>query len=245
MEWSAIERLNRERELVGIYLSAHPLDEYSVVLECMCNTHCSEISGNNKEEKIEELAKRELLTVGGIVTKITRKITRKGNPMGVIQIEDFDGQGEFALFDRDWATWQGMLSEGNSVFLKMRYQERFRGTGQYSLNIQSIDLLSEVAEKAMDNITINVNLDIINGNDTGTAADADDEEEKVVNVGNVLADLATIVKDSPGKSQLFLNFRDSSISTIPVKMRSRLTGIRVNRKLMDFIKSNPALSVSL
>ena len=63
-DWSTIERLNRERDLVGIYLSAHPLDEYGVILKSMCNTHCVEI------DKKEELAKKEEISIGGIVTGV-------------------------------------------------------------------------------------------------------------------------------------------------------------------------------
>src|SRR5574344_2984920 len=68
--WSDIEKLNKERELVGIYLSAHPLDEYNYILENMCNTHCSEL-GEDKEE----LAKREETKIGGIVTGVRPRFT--------------------------------------------------------------------------------------------------------------------------------------------------------------------------
>ena len=60
--WSTIERLNRERELVGIYLSAHPLDDYEIILRNLCNTHCSELG-----DKVE-LAKKEDVVFGGIIT---------------------------------------------------------------------------------------------------------------------------------------------------------------------------------
>ncbi len=85
--WSSIERLNRERDLVGIYLSAHPLDEFEVVIRNICNTKCSELGDK------EALAQKAELTFGGIVTNVTDKFTKTGKPCGFITIEDFDASG--------------------------------------------------------------------------------------------------------------------------------------------------------
>ena len=99
-KWPVIEKLNKERELVGIYLSAHPLDEYSVVLNNMCNTHCSKI-GRNAD--MTELAKADEVTFGGIVTSVNERFSQKtGKPFGFVTIEDFEGTGELALFGDDW-----------------------------------------------------------------------------------------------------------------------------------------------
>ena len=74
--WSDLDRLNRERDLVGIYLSAHPLDEFSIVLEHVCNTRMADL-----EDKAA-LAGREI-TMGGIVTSVRRGISKNGNPYGI------------------------------------------------------------------------------------------------------------------------------------------------------------------
>lgn len=81
--WSDIERLNKERDYVGIYLSAHPLDEYRVVLEKLCNTHCAELAD------VQKLSDREDIIFGGIVTDVRQKFTKRGEPCGFITIEDF------------------------------------------------------------------------------------------------------------------------------------------------------------
>ncbi|MBR5084350.1 MAG: DNA polymerase III subunit alpha, partial [Prevotella sp.] len=101
--WSKIEKLNLERDLVGIYLSAHPLDEYSVILKFLCNTPCSQLS-----EK-DELAKKEVVTFGGVVTSVKAKFSKNGSPCGFVTIEDFNGSGEIALFGEEWGKWRGML----------------------------------------------------------------------------------------------------------------------------------------
>ena len=238
-EWSAIERLNKERDLVGIYLSAHPLDEFSIVLECMCNTKCIEIG---RDADREALSKRDLITVGGIVTSSTSRFTKTGKPMGIVTIEDFSGLGELAFFGEDWGRWQGMLMEGCSVYVKLKSQERFRGTGQYSLNVQSIDFLQTVAENAMTQLTIHIDLDTLSMEEGMNAVP---EAEESAMTSNALADLVTIIHESPGNTQLAINIRESKISTQPVRLVSRLPGIKVNRRLVDFIRSHDSMHFSL
>ena len=99
--WSDIERLNKERELVGIYLSAHPLDEYKIVLDNLCNTRCDELADVNKLEG------REDVTIGGIVTNVRTGFTKTGKPYGIVTLEDFAGSGELALFGEKWGEKSG------------------------------------------------------------------------------------------------------------------------------------------
>ena len=238
-EWSAIERLNRERDLVGIYLSAHPLDEFSVVREWMCNTRCSEIA---RDADRGALSKRDQITVGGIVTGVTSRFTKTGKPMGIVTIEDFYGQGELAFFGEDWGRWQGMLMEGCSVYVKLKSQERFRGTGQYSLNVQSIDFLQTVAERSMSQLTIHIDLDTLSKEESNATTA---ENGEVMTASSTLTDLTTIIRESPGNTQLAFNIRESRLSTQPVRMVSRLPGIKVNRRLVDFIRSHEGMSFSM
>ena len=233
--WSAIEKLNRERELVGIYLSAHPLDEFAVVLECMCNTKCSEIG---KDADRAELAKKDTLTIGGIVTNVNSRYTKTGKPMGVVSIEDFEGVGELAMFGEDWARWQGMFQNGCSVYVKMKSQERFqKGSGIYDLKIQSVDFLQDVSEKFMESLTVHIDMDCL-------TTDSDSEDEEAM-TENVLSDLATIISETPGKTKLFFSIRDNSLSTMPVNLVSGLPGVKVNRQLVDYVKSHEGLSITM
>ena len=94
--WSTIERLNKERDLVGIYISGHPLDDYRIVLDKLCNTHCVELG-----DKME-LLKKGKVTFGGMVTAVRTGFTKKGSAYGVVSIEDYYGAGELALFGEDW-----------------------------------------------------------------------------------------------------------------------------------------------
>ncbi len=133
--WSDLERLNRERELVGIYLSAHPLDQYSVVLEHVCNTHMAELDDKTA------LAGREI-TMGGIVTAVRRGVSKNGNPYGIAKIEDYSGSAELPFWGNDWVTYQGYLGEGTFLYIKARCQPKQWRQDELELKITSMELFS-------------------------------------------------------------------------------------------------------
>ena len=138
--WPAIEKLNRERDLVGIYLSAHPLDEYDVVLDKTV------------------LEKREEITFGGIVTKVVERFSQKsGKPFGFVTIEDFESSGELALFGDDWLRWNNMLKENYTVYVTAKMTERFRNSGMKELKVQNVEQLYDVKAKRIERLTLTMN----------------------------------------------------------------------------------------
>lgn len=111
--WGDLERLNKERELVGIYLSAHPLDEFAVILENVCTAHMADLSD------LTPLQNQEL-TLGGIVTGVREGYTKTGKPYGIAKVEDYSGVAEFAFSEtngwkRKTTLWRvcSCLCEGN------------------------------------------------------------------------------------------------------------------------------------
>lgn len=212
--WSNIEKLNRERELVGIYLSAHPLDEYSVVLHHLCNTHCNELDDR------ANLVSREEIVLGGIVTAVRSKFTKTGKPCGFVTIEDFDGSGELAFFGEEWGRWRGMLVEGCSVFIKAKCAYRFPNSPTPDLRVSDIQYLQTVKDSRIEKITISINTDDIN--DT------------------VVSDLMTIFGDSPGNTQLLIQLHDVD-NKVPITLRSRAKTIDVSRNLINYLDSHPEM----
>ena len=209
-EWSTIEKLNKERELVGIYISAHPLDDYSVVLNGMCNTHCNEL-----DDKVE-LAKKEDISVGGIVTAVKERFGKSGKKFGIVTLEDFETSGELAIFGEEWGRWQGMLTEGCTVFIKAKCTDPYN-RGTYRLQISDIQYLQTVKEERIEKLTINLKADKV---DAAT-----------------VSDLSTMVSDNPGSTQLFFQIVNAE-NNRPVTLRSRLKGVNVNRELIQFIEAN-------
>ena len=105
--WSDLERLNRERDLIGIYISGHPLDAYKIIIDKVCTTRMTEVTD------VTPLANQDI-TFGGIVTKIHEGQTKNGKPFGRVTMEDYSGAGEFALFGESWAKLSGYFKTGHA-----------------------------------------------------------------------------------------------------------------------------------
>ncbi|WP_028907452.1 DNA polymerase III subunit alpha [Xylanibacter ruminicola] len=220
IRWSDIERLNKERELVGIYLSAHPLDEYKIILDNLCNTKCTELAD------IAKLADREDVILGGIVTAQKTGFTKTGKPYGVVTIEDFDGSGEIFMMGEEWGQRAGMFSIGASVYVTGKVKSRFmyNDNGPKDLKIGGVEFLQTIKERAIDRITISLMTDQVN--------------DELVN------DLTELINENPGKTKLFFQLRDSS-GKHHVLLRSKREGIDVKNKLIDYINTHDGLAYSI
>ncbi|MDO4511571.1 MAG: DNA polymerase III subunit alpha [Bacteroidales bacterium] len=147
-KWSDLYRLNQEKDLVGIYLSAHPLDQYYLELNYGCNTKLIDMPTK------EKLTDQEI-TFGGLVTGYEEKEARSGNTYGKIVIEDYSGKYELMLFGRDYIDYnkfgiKGLAIRVKGAFRKNRYNDRV------SFSISSITPLDEVKGKLLNNISIKV-----------------------------------------------------------------------------------------
>ena len=217
-QWSDIERLNRERDLVGIYLSAHPLDEYRIVLDNLCNTKCAELND------VASLNDREDIIIGGIVTGTQSKYTKSGKPCGFVTIEDYEGSGQLAFFGEDWGKWNGMLIEGSSVYITAKCVPRYRDSNLFDLKVQNIEYLQTVKERAIDRFTINIT--------------TDDLDSRVVEELNQLICL------HPGRTKLFFQLHDRKGGN-HVLLRSRTHEIDVRQDLINFIENYDFLDYNI
>ena len=219
-QWSTMELLKRERELVGIYLSAHPLDDYAVVLKHMCNLNCTQI-GREMDKKA--FASIEELTFGGIVTSVSQRWTKTNKPFGIVTIEDFEGQGELALFGEEWTKWQSMLQEEYHVYITAQCVQRFRNNPDaYDMVIKKIEFLSDVKEKSIEKFTVYMEASMFN--------DAQ------------LTDLETTLKSSDGKVPLYINIHDAKNNT-NIQLYSRNITVDVNKKLLTSLDEMAELGV--
>ena len=216
--WSTIERLNRERELVGIYLSAHPLDDYEIILRNLCNTHCSELG-----DKVE-LAKKEDVVFGGIITGVKSKFTKTGKPCGFVTIEDFEGSGELALFGEDWGNWRGIMVEGSTIFVTAKCVSRYGNSNYLDFKISTVEYLQTVKENRLEKFTIIVDSTVI--------------DETLVN------DIKTLVENDEGKAQLFLQIHDAETKT-NVLLRAQDRTVGVSRDLIQFVNDHPKMSYQI
>ena len=219
--WSSIEKLYKEKELVGIYLSAHPLDDYSLILNKMCNTTCAEVGDRDLREL---LASREDITFGGIVTKVTQRFSKRGEPFGVVTIEDFNGPGELALFGEEWGRWNGRLTEGCSVFVTAKCSKKYQNSQYYSLTISNIEYLQTVKDNRIERFTISINSDVIND----------------VTVDDILS----MITDTEGRTKLYINLHDEQ-SGANILLFARSQGIEVKKNLVDYITETQGMSYTV
>ena len=218
VRWSDIERLNKERELVGIYLSAHPLDEYKIVLDNLCNTQCDELADVN------QLKDREDVIIGGIVTAVRTRFDKRGQPCGFVTLEDFNGSGELALFGEEWGRWSGMFTEGASVYITAKVKPRFQYSDIMQLKVQNIEYLQSIKDRAIDRITISLTTDLL-----------DDR---------IVTELGELINENPGTTKLFFQLHDST-GKHHVLLRSTTKEIDVKSTLVHFIEQTPALDYKI
>ncbi len=211
--WSNIEKLNRERDLVGIYLSAHPLDEFSMILKYLCNTKCSELADK------EGLMKKETVTFGGVVTGVKSKFSRNGSPCGFVTIEDFDGSGELALFGEEWGKWSAMLKEACTVYVTAKVVPKFRGSTVLDLRIGNIQYMQSLKEEAIERLTIVINSDTVDS--------------------QMVSDLVAAIDACPGKTSLYVQIHDTDGTVL---LRSKAKKVEVKHQLLQLVEENKGMN---
>ena len=143
--WSQLERLNRERDLVGMYLSAHPLDPYYIEVNYGCDTPLAEVK--NKSDQLDKD-----LTMGGLVVDFQTRMGKKGNQFGILKIEDYSGSFEFMLFGNKFVDYQKFGIPGYAIVVRGAYEKGFSDNVRF--NVKTIDLLENLKGKMMKNIVI-------------------------------------------------------------------------------------------
>ena len=209
-KWSTLERLNKERDLVGIYLSAHPLDEYSLILNEFCNTKAEEFAD------IENIKNRKV-TFGGIVSEPPRVgQTKTGKPYGVVKIEDFTGTAEFPFFGDEWIKKQFYFTQGTFLYITGSCQPLRWDPNKLSFVVNSIELLPDVKEKIVKSLTISFD---------------------VMNLTQEIYDnLTEYIDTHPGNSKLQFQIKDSE-HQFSLELISKNTNITIEQELIDYIKS--------
>ena len=217
-EWTALERLNKERSLVGIYLSAHPLDEYYVILQNVCNLKLAQM------DDLTPFAGQSV-RLGGIVTEIRSGTSKNGKPYGVATIEDFSGTGEIMLYGDNWVKWGNYLCVDRSVLISGTVEKHLFRDGEYELRIGHIDWLADASDKVIEQITVTVNI---------AALSKDDVEM-----------LSAYARENNGNTALRLVFVDATNPHNKLRMKSRKYCIKVTRQFLNDIETSPALSYSI
>jgi len=215
--WTNIELANYERELIGIYLTSHPLGEHRLLIETFC-IPLKQMNGNPESIKGQDI------TIAGIITDIREGNTKKGNPFAIIKIEDFSDAYELPFFGKDYVGYKNYFNAESSIFIKGKVQNKQWGDqSQLEFKVNKIDLLNEMKDQLIKKVDIQV--------------DASKISEELIN------EIAACFEDNKG--EIDVNFTIFDNKGINVSMFSRSCKIDISSELLDYFKNNDATNIKI
>ncbi len=150
--WNRIEMLKKEKEMVGFFISGHPLDEYRFEMEHFMNCTCADFENFNGKQVV----------LGGIVTKLIVRKDKNNNDYGIVTLEDFSGSSEIRFWrSTEFLKYQHLLQEGKLIVLKGERKPRFHGSTEMETVWLDVLLLAEIAERATKKLTLQIGLNHI------------------------------------------------------------------------------------
>ena len=205
-DWSQLETLNKEREVIGLYLSAHPLDDYAIIMRNMCKTQLSEL------QNLEALKGQEI-AVAGMVISVQNLLTKNGKPWGKFTLEDYNGTHEFTLFGKDYENFRKYLYTDYFLFIRGKVQPRPYNDKELEFKIVSMMQLSELSESIKE---MHVQLPV----------------EEVTRT--LIDELAARVRESKGQTVLRLNLYDRE-SQVSLNLFSKSYKVGITRELVSYL----------
>ncbi|MEO8147155.1 MAG: DNA polymerase III subunit alpha [Bacteroidia bacterium] len=185
-EWSVLQKLHHEKEVIGFYLSGHPLDLFKYELKTFCNVKIGELS-----EDLGKFYKRDFC-LGGIITVANHRVGKTGKRYGIFTIEDLSGSLEFPLFnEKKYSEYEKYLKENMFLFIKATVQQKYMREDEFELLINEIKLLSEIGNEFAKNITLSLN-----------SSEVDEQ---------LVAKLSSLIKQHPGRIPIRFNILDHEL----------------------------------
>ena len=148
--WTLLNKLNRERDMTGIFLSGHPLDDFRAEIQSFTNCSLDKI----------EASKGRPIKIAGFVTTVEHRISKTGNGWGKFTIQDYIGQLEIVLFNDDYQRHKFLFEQGAALFITGIYEQR-RFNGEWGFRIQDVRQLAGIADSLTQSITLRLALERI------------------------------------------------------------------------------------
>jgi DNA polymerase-3 subunit alpha len=146
--WGEIEKLRREKEVVGFYISGHPLDQFRVELENFCTCTIDKVMDHKNKD----------ITIGGIVSKVAIRQSKNGKSFAIFSIEDYNESLEMAMFGEDYLKNAYLLKPGEFLHLRGKVQVRYNTTDQWEFRPNAIQLLTDIRAKMCKGIQVNIEI---------------------------------------------------------------------------------------
>jgi DNA polymerase-3 subunit alpha len=156
-EWPTSRKLNLEKEVVGIFISGHPLDDYKLDIQSFCTP-----GGISNLKELERNMGREM-RFAGIISEAAHKIGKNNNPYGIFNLEDYEDNSRFFLFGDDYARFKHLIENGWFLLLTGKVQMRRRdGKEEPEFKVTQLELLSEVRAKKTKDLKLKIQLEDLN-----------------------------------------------------------------------------------
>ena len=215
-EWDTMDLLSKEKEVVGIYLSGHPLDDFRFEIDNFSNSNLSKLSDLQKLENKE-------LRLSGVVIDVEHKETQKGKKFGILHMEDYHGAYKFFLFGDDYIKFKSFLTPTWLIYITGRVKKKFYND-DLEFKITSISLLSELIDSEVRDVTIKLELNSL--------------------TESIVEKTVEIVEKNKGKHSLILSVIDSE-KNYKVDLLSRKIKVDINSNFIEEIGDLNEVSLSV
>jgi len=206
-KWSTLERLNKERDLVGIYLSAHPLDDFRVEIDACTNMSIGDLDDLRNYEGKE-------VKIAGMVSAVEHRMTKTGKPMGSLTVEDYNGTLKMMFFSNDYSKFKEFMTQGSTLFIKGKVQPRPYGENRdLEFKVESIMYLDDVKDKMLNSVALKIPVTQLN--------------EKVI------YEINSCVEKHKGSAELKFLIYDPENEKNNVFMTSRIHRVRISNELVN------------
>jgi DNA polymerase-3 subunit alpha len=211
--WPKLEKLNREKDVIGIYLSSHPLDDFKLEIATFANTTLDEL------QNLRDFFEKEVV-VAGMVIDTKNGIGKNGKPYGSFTLQDYTDSFRFMMFDKDYVEHSKFFTMGYYLLVKGRVQKRRFNEDELEFKIKSINLLSSVKDELIKTVTLRVSADEV--------------------TSELISELSELIKENPGETELKFLFYDLG-EKISLPMFSRSIRVRLNNELISYLEDHPSI----
>ena len=198
-EWGTMEKLSKEKEVVGIYLSGHPLDDFKFEIDQFCNITVKEL------HNFENLKGKKELKMAGIVTEVAHRMTKTGKPFGILTLEDYQDAFKFFMFGDEYVKFKGYLNQGWFLYVVGSIEPGKWDKTKLEFKFKTVELLAEVKDKMTKSITLDVNIDEVSENFI-------QQIDSIVNGNNGNCKFSLNLIDRKEKNTVLLTSRSKKIS---------------------------------
>jgi len=213
-EWGTMEKLSREKEVVGIYLSGHPLDDFKFEIEQFCNVTVKEL------HNFEALKGKKELKMAGIVTEVAHRMTKNGKPFGILTLEDYQDAYKFFMFGDEYVKFKGYLNQGWFLYVVGSIELGKWDKTKLEFKFNRVELLAEIKDKMTKSITLDINIDEVSE--------------------DFIRQIDTIVNSNTGNCKFSLNLIDRKEKNT-VLLTSRSKKISLTDEVLDTLDNMPGV----